>query len=262
MHLTPLDLDEARELFSVHEPGVHVDEPILEALHRDARGNPSIFLRMADERQPRFEAVMPPVGKRSDRSLALSERSILSTVVTVRPAVPVPDPDAGDFAALAVEPEANSPTQRAPLLPARPPIRVEDGLVEVGWAGDLESELDHEPEPEIATPVGSADDISFNEELIEDRYAALQAWAEWNRNKSRSSDANPGAAVDAIASKDPGVSEHVEEAHDYDEVAEMAPQAPVAVESSAVAGPSSVRAEPQHDHARIQPALHAIAAVA
>ena len=25
-----------------------------------------------------------------------------------------------------------------PLVPARPPIRVEDGLVEVGWEGDLD----------------------------------------------------------------------------------------------------------------------------
>ena len=70
-----------------------------------------------------------------------------------------------------------------PILgPAKPPIRVEEGLVEVGWDGDLEIETGRggryrTPKPN-ACP---ADDSSFNEELIEDRYAALQAWSEWTK---------------------------------------------------------------------------------
>jgi general secretion pathway protein A len=72
------------------------------------------------------------------------------------------------------------------LIPTRPPIRLEEGLVEVGWEGDLEAELTRPEippsEPEIVAP-GEAE---RNEELVEDRYAALQAWAEWSRNRERS----------------------------------------------------------------------------
>ena len=61
------------------------------------------------------------------------------------------------------------------LIPSKPPIRDEDGLVEVGWEGDLEDEL--------STPEGASSDSAafisdqspLNEELIDDRYAALQA---------------------------------------------------------------------------------------
>ncbi len=72
-----------------------------------------------------------------------------------------------------------------PLVPARPPIRVEDGLVEVGWEGDLDAEPAYEEESARPADRPCPDDSSFNEELVEDRYAALQAWHEWTRNQGR-----------------------------------------------------------------------------
>ncbi len=48
----PLDLDEARELLSVSLRGRIGEEQLLEELHRDARGNPSKLLRLAETRPP------------------------------------------------------------------------------------------------------------------------------------------------------------------------------------------------------------------
>ena len=73
------------------------------------------------------------------------------------------------------------------MIPARPPIRLEDGLVEVGWEGDLEAEPTRPESPAIeGETAGAPFETDPNEELVEDRYAALQAWAEWSRNRERS----------------------------------------------------------------------------
>ncbi len=65
------------------------------------------------------------------------------------------------------------------LVPAKPPIRIEEGLVEVGWDGDLETDFLESSETASDTGPRPAHESSFNEELIEDPYAALQAWSEW-----------------------------------------------------------------------------------
>ena len=75
---------------------------------------------------------------------------------------------------------------RAPaLIPSKPPIRDEDGLVEVGWEGDLEDELSA---PETRADGSCEHPVRTirrsNEELIEDRYAALQAISERTRNEA------------------------------------------------------------------------------
>ena len=67
--------------------------------------------------------------------------------------------------ATAGEPSSSS----EPLVPSRPPLRVEEGLIEVGWDSE-------EPEPEPG----------MGEEPVADHYAALQAWDEWARNQGRS----------------------------------------------------------------------------
>ena len=65
--------------------------------------------------------------------------------------------------------------------PSRPPLRVEDGLIEVGWAGDPADE-----EPADFDDSDEIDEFDPEEgEPVDDHYAALQAWAEWARNRDR-----------------------------------------------------------------------------
>ncbi len=76
---------------------------------------------------------------------------------------------------------AAAPARGAPLMgPARPPIRVEDGLIEVGWS----PESDAGPsEGDEGRPVPALN--GHGEQPIEDPYAALQAWQEWATNQGR-----------------------------------------------------------------------------
>jgi hypothetical protein len=238
LHLLPIDLDEARELLSFELRDEIGGEHLLEELHRDARGNPGKLLRLADTRPPtsrpnRVEALNPEFSG----SAPAVPRS-----ATTRFEMPA-------FAALKVESTAdpsvahgghnrmNSP----PLIPARPPIRLEDGLVEVGWEGDLDSEPAGEEEAATATesPRPCPDDAAFNEELIEDRYAALQAWSEWTRNQGRM--ASEGAAVPAREIEPSSVEEATEVA--------VASKPSSASEPSVDMELANLRAESQHDFA-------------
>lgn len=196
IHLPPLDLDESRALI---DPDGTIDRQELEALHRDARGNPATILRIA-----------------SSRSVKAPERTR-----------PLP---------LADEPPA--PPRLPSLLPARPPIRVEEGLVEVGWEGDLESEPTFRPEAAPIEPEVSSHGPLRDEELVEDRYAALQAWAEWSRNRGRSA---PGAS-------DPPVGHHVIDVQDAD-TTELEPRDDYEGNSPLL------RAEPPQEHAPHGPIL-------
>lgn len=92
--------------------------------------------------------------------------------------------------ASAVQKSVNmTPSQRdpEPMIPAKPPLRVEDGLIEVGWDSDSDME------PETATELVAAnvsdetdrESVGDGEEPVEDHYAALQAWDEWARNQGR-----------------------------------------------------------------------------
>jgi type II secretory pathway predicted ATPase ExeA len=185
LHLPPLDLDEARDLLGLDG---RVSEPALEALHRDALGNPRAILRIADA----WTKASRPAGV--ERATASSGRPVTSFQL------PRALPPRGEARtqqgpnALISSAGMESPSSaedaaipRPPLLiPARPPIRLEEGLVEVGWEGDLEAESTSTGTPPIDAEIGPLVDASVREELVEDRYAALQAWAEWSRNRERS----------------------------------------------------------------------------
>ena len=96
----------------------------------------------------------------------------------------------GSGSTAARAPAADPVLDAPPLVPSRPPLREEDGLIEVGWSGSLEAEVrpaGESDEPDEA-PAHAAGPIG--EEAIEDRYAALQAWTEWARNRGR---LNPAA---------------------------------------------------------------------
>jgi general secretion pathway protein A len=76
---------------------------------------------------------------------------------------------------------AEAPVRGVPLMgPSRPPIRVEEGLIEVGWSP--ESEL-RPAEAEEGRPVPALN--GHGEQRIDDPYAALQAWQEWATNQGR-----------------------------------------------------------------------------
>jgi general secretion pathway protein A len=182
IHLKPLDLDEARELLRVDIHAGGMDEGILERIHRDCHGNPKRLLRAASAQSWRIGSIAGDRHARieSDHSKACQEA--LSEVVT-RSGNERDEPASSSVSAR--ELQQNQPDEPLPLMPTRPPIRVEDGLVEVGWDG--------EPEPETPGAVESLFTLqntmpattSAEEELIEDRCAALQAWTEWTRNRER-----------------------------------------------------------------------------
>ena len=117
----------------------------------------------------------------------------------------------------------------------------------MGWEGDLDSELTRTKEAVSPPEDPCPDDCSFNEELVEDRYAALQAWTEWTRNQgrvARESAADPASRMESSPN---------EEAAGLEVAANPKPsitsQSPPAAESTAATALANVRAEPQHDFA-------------
>ncbi len=210
IHLLCLDLDEWLELAQSRGGSDHLDRSILEELHRDARGNPRRLLQLLRDRswwtdvategtQPGRLQKIPdpsprqlPAGARAD---AIAERVVGESSGTSREY-------GGRAPDGAVGAGESGPTVSA-LVPSRPPLRIEEGLIEVGWGGSLEAEAGvstgeaDAPLDEVSGAVGRKESpgeelIEENErelpseEMIEDHYAALQAWTEWAKNRGRS----------------------------------------------------------------------------
>jgi hypothetical protein len=152
VHLGPIDVDEARELLTGLRPGREWSVEEVEALHRDGAGNPGRMLRM--------------LGPLDSPSIAL---------LATRPG-PVP---------LLVPPSPMASPD--PLTgPGRPPIRVEENMIEVGWSpDDAPSPGEEVEEPGVPVPTASG------EEAVLDHYAALQAWREWSENQARRTQPSP-----------------------------------------------------------------------
>jgi type II secretory pathway predicted ATPase ExeA len=188
LHLLPLDLDEARELLELPQRGDDRTEVALENLHRDAGGNPRALLRLAD-RLPQWR---PNAAVNTNRQPLRADPYRARPSVTTAPASKSHvETDNRDKELLVAAPAVVAAREigtrsHAPLLiPSKPPIRIEEGLVEVGWEGDLETELElAEGAASSAETVLTADPPS-NEEPIEDRYAELQARSEWSRSQER-----------------------------------------------------------------------------
>jgi type II secretory pathway predicted ATPase ExeA len=238
VHLVPLDLDEARELFGWDDRAAGPVEAALENLHRDARGNPGRMVRLIQSRPELLSATLE--GRRESSARALGARS---TPPSFGLAV-LSDPDEVlepfEAAARPPEPEpAGAPrsSPMAPLFPSKPPIRAEEGLIEVGWGGDLRSELDGGGDSSMAAASEPEGDSRLRPELVEDRYAALQAWTEWTRNQARPAAATPAPPTDSDA-EDP-----VER-----EPAALGEATTAALSSGPVAG-AGLRAEGQHEFA-------------
>ncbi len=187
VHLMPLDLDEACELLTFYGRSTRSEEfaSHLEELHRDALGNPRMLLHLTESRAAVYwpGSETSSSGRREPqlRSPKLPDRPgsrITRRAEMIDESVP---PSRGAAAA-----EDVVPSRTPSLIPSKPPIRLEEGLVEVGWDGDLEPELTRaEGSPidrESSSPIGADRD----EQLVDDRYAAMQAWTEWSRNRERS----------------------------------------------------------------------------
>src|SRR5262249_46644141 len=84
-----------------------------------------------------------------------------------------------------------------PVLGAvKPPLHVEEGMIEVGWDPEpAPGPTESDPAP-VADPAPSAVE---SEEAIDDHYAALQAWNEWARNQGRSAPHDPADPSSVIA---------------------------------------------------------------
>jgi general secretion pathway protein A len=235
LHLMPLDLDEARELLRCWGRAGTVAEPALEELHRDALGNPGRLLALLESQQG-----APPPGRGEpvlrDREATASESPRLAGSTDPRPLKPMAATPAAT--AMTVPSQEAGPARSPSLIPTKPPIRLEEGLVEVGWDGDLEAELMHadgSPTDRVDSPTDVTDS---HVELVEDRYAALQAWAEWTRNRERSPDAGSAAAPSGT----------LDEAIRSAETTLGEGPAPPSV-SSRAASPASIRAESPREFA-------------
>ncbi len=190
VHLGPLDFDEAVEILA---PGLELDAATrarLQRLHRDSRGNARLLRRLHD-RVPLVEDRSADIEKPADhRAIASPPAHEADSHLTPRrtPA--------------ATTLMASDPTES--LLPTRPPIRVEEGLIEVGWEGDDEPDED-EPSQPPSRPVPARHEPTkpiSREEPIEDQYAAIQAWTEWSRNREPVAPNRPRAEPEPISQGD------------------------------------------------------------
>jgi len=209
IHLLSLDLDESLELVQARGGCRNLDRAILEELHRDARGNPRLLLQLL--RKGLWTTAAPAITSQPATPRRLPEPSAHPVVARSNL---IEEPAPGEISAtqrkLEVPPregavtadESGSPAP--PLVPSRPPLRVEEGLIEVGWGGNLEAEAAVSAGESIAPLVAAlpavgeresaGDEMTLeqegelpSEEMIEDHYAALQAWTEWAKNRGRAS---------------------------------------------------------------------------
>ena len=178
VHLRPLDADEARDLLGCLVPGLPWDRATLERNHRDAGGNPRRLIHWARE------ATVPASRRRRD-----------FPPTPVPPLMPASGPESAP-APSTDGPPSEPAWERTVVVPSRPPIRVEEGLIEVGWEPPttpdptsgpsiMPAEAREAAPDREAAPVPVAEAVA--EETIDDRYAALQAWTEWSRNQGRKS---------------------------------------------------------------------------
>ncbi len=167
VHLGPIDADEARELLARLRPAPGRTADEVEGAHRDASGNPRRLLRASAPAR----AMAPIEDRRPGTSARASAR--LATPAERTPAIPAPVPEP-------------SPGHPGPLTgPERPPLRVEDELIEVGWSPDGASGPGPDDEAPGSAPTEIGPRIASGEEAVHDHYAALQAWREWSDNQGR-----------------------------------------------------------------------------
>jgi type II secretory pathway predicted ATPase ExeA len=241
VHLVPLDLDEARELLGFGDGASAAVEAAVENLHRDARGNAGRMVRLIQSRPELVSATgeRPRIGAGSGVAVRGTPPSFGLAVLS-DPAEAPESPEDVPRPARLEQAAAAPPAGSTPLFPVKPPIRAEEGLVEVGWGGELESELEPDANTSLSAAADPARDSGVREELVEDRYAALQAWTEWTRNQAR-----PVAGGDASSP----APEETETEDSFDSESAGVGDAAAAVGSPGSMASAGLRAEGQHEFA-------------
>jgi general secretion pathway protein A len=273
VRLGPIDAEEAGTLIRWSAPGRRWDEATVEQLHARASGNPARLIRLADRvAPPRIESTPAPEptpnraptptprpapaaqAGRTSRP-AVSPEPTPATPTPRRPAAPKVSDAAPavvvDRIEAEVEAEADglvlgrsgslrieaaSATPPAPrLVEARPPLRFEDGLIEVGWSdadADADPEEDGEAELDSDSESGGEMGIELGREIegslagldprparrraddrptwpttepIHDPYAAIQALSEWELALGSATDPGAGPSAGAGVVGTPGV---------------------------------------------------------
>lgn len=228
-HLGPFDFDE------LHATLVHLDpaRPLvmreIERLHRDVGGNPLLAFRRA--RTAEVAPWAPPARDRQAVALQVED-------------------DPGE--APEGDPEIRPPLDLPAAVPARPPLQVEEGVVEVGWDAAqatlpeempfmvAPSRLGMAPQSSLVLAGTCGEEKASAEELVEDRYAAIQAWNEWARSQAQDS----GASLPPTEEADPSALVEVTDEHE-----------PLVTAETDITGPgpgpahAEVRAEAQHGFA-------------
>jgi hypothetical protein len=161
VHLRRLDADDVGTLLRSLNPEIEWPVALVDRIHLVSGGLPSHVIELAR----RFERLPLTTNLPAE---------------TVRPTM--------------VESESK---WSGPLVgPAKPPIRVEEGLIEVGWQPETTSGTTEQVED---SEVDDGDDYDTRHarpddgaaERINDHYAALQAWHEWATNQGRHPDHAP-----------------------------------------------------------------------
>jgi general secretion pathway protein A len=224
VHLRPLDVEEANALLGRLRAGRSWDAERLERLHRDNGGNPRRLLLAAQADRSALLASTPP---------SVSQRPLISSPARI----PAPE-------------EPSVLTWKSPAIGgSKPPLNVEEGMIEVGWepptGGESEPLVAGATQPQVRSARGEVPSMIGDEpeEAVVDHYTAIQAWNEWAENEGR------GAA----SSPDPS---------------EAPPVPPAGAEEAALPAASplaNVRAEGQHEFApysqlfsRLKPAEDAL----
>lgn len=207
VHLRPIDADEAADLLEHEIPARAWSLAEVEALHRDAGGNPSRLLLLAGRRrsvlrQVRWlgEAPQPTRGPILAHSTSADAgRSFYHEPEMEIESAPELEPEREREPGPQFDLSADSqgtvdivPARAEPLLgPGRPPIVEEEGLIEVGWMPPETTEESSDGRPGEATAPTTATGQRTTElaepveEALDDHYAALAAWDEWARNQDR-----------------------------------------------------------------------------
>lgn len=220
-HLRPIDADEAQELLLQQRDGTHWSIEIAENLHRDSRGNPLLLLKLADAYKQRANLTprTEPIPTETERYPGTNPR-------------------------IASYPLAHA----APLLgSSKPPLRVEDGLIEVGYSADpSETRATHStaesrearvvpslaPTPQESSLAPSRDDqptsqagddgepadppTELEEEIVRDSYAAIQAWNEWSMH-------DEGLAASSVAHENSPAGAKLDSGRNRENVIELGP---------------------------------------
>ena len=194
VHLRSLDTDDVGSYLSMIAPERHWTASQVEAWQVVAAGNP----RLIRQRLSTLEPVRRHSEPISNSPISIPSPSLVE-------AVPTPSP--------------------AMLGPSKPPIRLEAGVIEVGWSPDEEE--------------ASSSTAEESEFAINDRYAALQAWNESSKAQAPSPPVTARTVVKVVAPPPPPLEEIDDPSEEVDD-----PSSPE---------PPWVRTDDHHEHSPFSP---------